>query len=239
MTNCPERIGPVAEAAGKAWAYRGRMESTRTAIVTGASADSAAHSPATSPLAAGTSSSTPETRSRSRAAHATFAAPGARSPSPATSPTPTTAARWSPPPARARRPRPAREQRQRARPVAACRRWPSLDPADLEEILRTNAVAPLALVQLALPLLAAHARHDREHHLRRRGRGLRGLGRLRRVEGGARAAARTSSPPSSPTCASTGSTPATCARRCTRTRSRARTSPTARRPRRACPASSR
>jgi NAD(P)-dependent dehydrogenase (short-subunit alcohol dehydrogenase family) len=30
-------MGPVAEAAGKARAYRGRMESTRTAIVTGAS----------------------------------------------------------------------------------------------------------------------------------------------------------------------------------------------------------
>jgi len=32
----------------------------------------------------------------------------------------------------------------------------SLDPADLEAILRTNTVAPLALVQLALPLLEAH-----------------------------------------------------------------------------------
>jgi NAD(P)-dependent dehydrogenase (short-subunit alcohol dehydrogenase family) len=31
-----------------------------------------------------------------------------------------------------------------------------LDPADLEAILRTNTVAPLALVQLALPLLDAH-----------------------------------------------------------------------------------
>jgi NAD(P)-dependent dehydrogenase (short-subunit alcohol dehydrogenase family) len=32
----------------------------------------------------------------------------------------------------------------------------SLDPADLEAILRTNTVAPLALIQLALPLLEAH-----------------------------------------------------------------------------------
>ena len=44
-----------------------------------------------------------------------------------------------------------------------------------------------------------------------------------------------SSPPSTRRCASTPSTRATCARRCTRRRSRARTSPTARRPRRACP----
>ena len=40
-------------------------------------------------------------------------------------------------------------------------------------------------------------------------------------------------------CASTGSIPATCARRCTRRRSRARTSPTARCPRRSCPRSGR
>ena len=48
-----------------------------------------------------------------------------------------------------------------------------------------------------------------------------------------------SSPPSTRRCACTPSIRATCARRCTRTRSRGRTSPTVRRPRRACPGSSR
>ena len=86
-------------------------------------------------------------------------------------------------------------------------------------------LAPLALVQLALPLLRA-GRPDRQHHLRRRRRALRGLGRLRLLEGGARAARRTCSPPSTPSCASTPSTRATCARRSTRRRSRARTSRT-------------
>ena len=90
----------------------------------------------------------------------------------------------------------------------------------------------------ARPAGAAAARagaRDRQRHLRRRGRAVRGLGRLRLVEGRARAADARSSAPSSRSCASTRSTPATCARRCTRTRSRARTSPTGRRPRRACP----
>ena len=79
------------------------------------------------------------------------------------------------------------------------------------------------------------AHDDREHHVRRRGRGLRGLGRLRLVEGRARARYPRCSPPSSPTCGCSSSTPATCAPRCTRTRSPARTSPTGRCPRRACP----
>ena len=65
---------------------------------------------------------------------------------------------------------------------------------------------------------------------------VRGLGRLRRRPRRRSSSSRASSPPSTRTCASTPSTPATCARRCTRTRSRARTSPTGRRPRTACPA---
>ena len=57
---------------------------------------------------------------------------------------------------------------------------------ELERVYRVNVLAPLALVQLALPR-SARAR-DRQRHLRRRRRGLRGLGRLRVVEGRARAA---------------------------------------------------
>ena len=69
-------------------------------------------------------------------------------------------------------------------------------------------------------------RHRRQHHLRRRGRGLRGMGRLRRVEGRAGACRAGCWPPSDPTCGCSSSTPATCAPRCTRTPSPARTSPT-------------
>ena len=71
--------------------------------------------------------------------------------------------------------------------------------------------------------------------LRRRRRAVPRLGRLRLVEGGARPAHRDPREPSTRSCASTRSTPATCARRCTRRRSRARTSPTGRRRRTACP----
>ena len=78
------------------------------------------------------------------------------------------------------------------------------------------------------------ARHDREHHLRRR--------RARRTRVGAATDRRrprsnrsaTSSAPRNPTCACTRSIPATCARRCTRRRSRARTSPIAPNRRRSC-----
>ena len=81
----------------------------------------------------------------------------------------------------------------------------------------------------------ARRRADRQRHLRRRRRGLRGLGRLRLVEGRARAADPDPRRRAPEPRASTPSTPATCAPRCTRRRSRARTSPTARRPRTACP----
>ena len=54
-------------------------------------------------------------------------------------------------------PRPAREQREHARrqPAAAARRVPT---HALEHVFRVNVVAPLALVQLALPRLAHDAR---------------------------------------------------------------------------------
>ena len=81
---------------------------------------------------------------------------------------------------------------------------------------------------------ASRQRHGRRHHVRRRRRGLRRLGRLRLVEGRARAVVERARRRGSPTCASTGSTPATCAPRCTRRRSPARTSPTGRCPRPSC-----
>ena len=105
---------------------------------------------------------------------------------------------------------------------------------ELERVYRVNVLAPLALVQLALPLLPAGGR-DRQRHLRRGGRAVRGLGRLRLLEGGARAADRDPRRRAPRAARSTPSTPATCARGCTRRRSPARTSPTARRPRTACP----
>ena len=91
---------------------------------------------------------------------------------------------------------------------ARCRRWPTTRSTCSSASTRSTSLAPLALIQLALP---AHARRraDRQRHLRRRRRGLRGLGRLRRLEGGARAARRASSPPSTRRCASTPSTRAT------------------------------
>ena len=79
----------------------------------------------------------------------------------------------------------------------------------------------------------------RERELRRRRRGVPGLGRLRVLEGGAGAPERDPRRASTRACASTRSTPATCAPGCTRRRSPTRTSPTGRRRRTACPASSR
>ena len=73
--------------------------------------------------------------------------------------------------------------RARSRPLAD---YP-LD--ELARVYEVNVLAPLALVQLALPRLAAR-RGDPQHHLRRRRRALRGLGRLRLLEGRARAADR-------------------------------------------------
>ena len=51
-----------------------------------------------------------------------------------------------------------------------------LDVTRLGRVFPVNAGAPLALMQLALPLLAS-ARADREHHERRRDWGVPGLGR--------------------------------------------------------------
>ncbi len=80
--------------------------------------------------------------------------------------------------------------------------------AALEAVYRVNVLAPLGLVQAALPLLHAGRRGD-QRDLGRRGRGVRGLGRLRLLEGRARAPhahARGRAPAS---CASSPSTPAT------------------------------
>ena len=78
----------------------------------------------------------------------------APSPSPATSPTPTTAASSSPPPAGSgTADRPARQQRRRARAVAAARARPTTRSPRWRELFDVNVVAPLALIQLALPAL--------------------------------------------------------------------------------------
>ena len=63
---------------------------------------------------------------------------------------------------------------------------PALDAIDLDVLRRVyevNVVAPLALAQQVLPDAGRGTRHDRQHHLRRGGRGVRRLGRLRIVEG--------------------------------------------------------
>ena len=110
----------------------------------------------------------------------------------------------------------------------------SLDAPAFEDVLRVNAVAPLALIQLALAAMPAGGRILN----------ISSDAALEAYEGwggyGARRPRSTSSrsclPPSAPTCTCTPSIPVTCARACTRTRSPARTSPIARRPRRAFPA---
>ena len=106
--------------------------------------------------------------------------------------------------------------------------------AALETVYRVNLLAPLALAQLALPRMPDGAgiinvTSDAAIEA------VRGLGRLRLVEGRARAADRRSSVPSTRRCGSTRSTRGTCAPRCTRRPSPARTSPIARRPRTAFP----
>ena len=55
----------------------------------------------------------------------------------------------------------------------------------LRQVFEVNAVAPLALIQLVLPLRAGQPGTHRQHHLGRGGRGLPGMGWLRLVQGGA------------------------------------------------------
>ena len=107
---------------------------------------------------------------------------------------------------------------------------PALDrtstPRSCARTFAVNVVAPLALIAGAARRAWPTARPIVEHHLRRRGRGLRGLGRLRRVEGRARARQPGPRRRAAASYGCSSSTPATCAPRCTRTRSPARTSPT-------------
>ena len=94
----------------------------------------------------------------------------------------------------------------------------------LEHVYRVNVVAPLALAQLALPRLPQGGRilNVTSDAAVEPYAGWGGYGSTK----AALEQLTASSPRSIPTCGSTRSTPATCARRCTRTRSRARTSPT-------------
>ena len=108
----------------------------------------------------------------------------------------------------------------------------------LEQVYRTNVIAPLALIQAAARERSSPARASSISPATRRS-SLRGLGRLRLEQGRARTTLAHPGRRESRRGASTGSTPAICARRCTRTRSPARTSATARCRRRACPACSR
>ena len=148
-------MGLVAEARRRACAYRRRMDTTRTAIVTGASRGLGLA--LARDLAARGWNLVVDARDESalRAAHATFAVPGR-----------TTAL-----------PGDVADPGHRRDLVAAAERTGRLDalvnnasalgpspmpplarlnPADLEAILRTNLIAPLALAQEALPLLEAH-----------------------------------------------------------------------------------
>ena len=129
------------------------------------------------------------------------------------------------PPRRRRRPRPPRGARRRRRArrstcwstTRACsgrarsRRSPTTRSTCSSTSTASTSLAPLALAQLALPRMPAGGRilnvtSDAAVEP------YAGLGRLRLLEGGARAARPRSSPPSTPSCASTPSTRATCAR---------------------------
>ena len=59
-------------------------------------------------------------------------------------------------------------------------------PGDVPPVLEVNVVAPMALTAGAAAPAARHARRGAQHLLRRGGRGLRDLGRLRLVQGRAR-----------------------------------------------------
>ena len=69
------------------------------------------------------------------------------------------------------------------------RRSPRYPLDELEQVYRVNALAPLAL-DAARPAAARRGGADRQRHLRRGRRGVRGLGRLRLGQGRARAAHR-------------------------------------------------
>ena len=81
---------------------------------------------------------------------------------------------------------------------------PPLDTIDLDVLRRVLRGERRSLRSRLIQPLLGHAhevgRHDREHHVRRRGRGLRAVGRLRLVEGRARTPARRFSRPSTPSC---------------------------------------
>ena len=119
----------------------------------------------------------------------------------------------------------AGQQRQHARsqPAPPPRGLPARGAAPGLRSERRGAPGP---VQVALPALRRSRGTVVSDLVGRRRRGLRGLGRLRIVQGRARPGPRGSWPPRSPSCASTGSTRATCAPPCTRPPSRARTSRT-------------
>ena len=85
------------------------------------------------------------------------------------------------------RDRPRREQREPARARARCRALADYPLDALREVYEANVFAPLALRPARAPA-PGRGRGRARHHLGRRRRGLRGLGRLRLVEGGARAA---------------------------------------------------
>ena len=148
-------MGPVAEAAGKARAYRGRMESTRTAIVTGASRGLGLA--LARDLAASGWNLVVDARDESalRAAHATLTGSGRAVAAPGDVADPDHR-RALVDAARALGRLDLLVNNASALGPSPMPPLASLDPADLEAILRTNTVAPLALVQLALPLLEAH-----------------------------------------------------------------------------------
>ena len=136
---------------------------------------------------------------------------------------------WPTPRAR-RRPGRARQQREhpRSSPQPALLDYP-LDV--LEQVYRTNALAPLALIQVLRNELKPDARiiniPATPPSSRTRAGAATGRARPRWSN------SPTSSPPRTRTCASTGWIPATCAPRCTRKPSPTRTSATALSPKRA------
>ena len=87
----------------------------------------------------------------------------------------------------ARRPRPAREQRERARTVAAARARRRTRSTCCASVYDVNVLAPLALAQIALPLLRRSHGTIVNITSDAGARAVRGLGRLRLVEGCARA----------------------------------------------------